>query len=184
MWYLVFVWSILLRFFFKFILFLNSTIVSAWTKEVVSKQNCRFAFQHFWWIFYQGRCFSCKVESGGQNGEGLKEYPKIADDLNLAGLMGRDVVLRLQIITRRFASEWLELGIMALWGMALILWGKFSRCLGFTLTQNVNHMENLPDMCGSSPFLFICVPDNDPFPSGPDARSGFWIIIFCTSVNL
>lgn len=57
--------------------------------------------------------------------------------------------------------------------MTLILWGKSAGGLGFTLTREVSCMENLTELCGSDSFLLSCDNEDESFPLGLDARSGF-----------
>lgn len=98
-----------------------------------------------------------------------------------SGLVVCGVVLRLQISTHRFEPLHLQRSDLNFRSflyshflrLDLVLRGKFSRDPGFPLMQNVNHMENVPELCGSSSFMLRQDAEIQPLPLGADARSVF-----------
>lgn len=82
-----------------------------------------------------------------------------------------------------YTSDWPTSGIKNSEGwISYFVQVKSSR--GFHFFFLTNHIESLLEWRESSSFLLSCCAENEPFPSGPDARSGFWITVSCKYVTL
>lgn len=164
----------------------SATMILTWAEEVVSKQNCSYAIQHFLWILYQGRSFLYGMENGSQSGERQKEIPW--NSWWPERQLDCDVGFGLQTITERFEplplqGTNLDLGWGLFWDGSRILSRENLPQVLVSLSQRTWIMENLPELCGSSSLLLSCDAENEPFPLGPAARSGFGVTVFCTYVN-
>lgn len=115
--------------------------------------------------------------------KGKKKYPEIADDLNVSWTVMWGLGSKLSLKDLNLCLCNLDLGWGLFWDGFHILSRENLPQVLVSLSQRTWIMENLSELCGSSSLLLSCDAENEPFPLGPAARSGFGVTVFCTYVN-